>query len=66
MDEESLQFHIEQNDCFGTLATVVDLVSQSLQKQGTPREVETLRRVRDELMYLQHGYRLEKICAAAH
>ena len=30
MNDASLQFHIEQNDCFGTLATVLDLVSQDL------------------------------------
>jgi hypothetical protein len=28
MNEASLQFHIEKNDYFGTLATVLDLVSQ--------------------------------------
>ncbi len=34
-EEASLQFHIEENDYFGTLATVLDLVSQDLQKKGT-------------------------------
>jgi hypothetical protein len=58
---KSLQFHIQQNDCFGTLATVVDLVAQSLRKQGTSREIAALGRVRDQLMYLQHGYRLEEL-----
>lgn len=61
MDEVSLQFHIEENDYFGTLATVLDLVSQDLQKKGDVRNTETLTRLRDRLMHLQRGYRIEKI-----
>ena len=60
-EEASLQFHIEENDCFGTLATVLDLVSQDLRKKGHHRNAETLGRLRDRLMYLQQGYRIEKI-----
>ena len=60
-EEASLQFHIEKNDCFGTLATVLDLVSQDLRKKGHHRNAETLGRLRDRLMYLQQGYRIEKI-----
>jgi hypothetical protein len=33
MNEASLQLHIEENDYFGTLATVLDLVSQDLRKK---------------------------------
>jgi hypothetical protein len=60
-EEASLQFHIEENDCFGTLATVLDLVSQDLQKKGHRSNAETLGRMRDRLMHLQQGYRIEKI-----
>ena len=60
-EEVSLQFHIENNDCFGTLATVLDLVSQDLRKKGHHSDAETLGRLRDRLMYLQQGYRIEKI-----
>jgi hypothetical protein len=60
MTEESLEFHIEKNDLFGTLATVLDLVSQDLRKKGHPSHAETLLRQRDRLMYLQRGYRIEK------
>jgi hypothetical protein len=35
-EEASLQFHIEENDWFGTLATVLDLVSQDLPKKRPP------------------------------
>ena len=63
MKEASLQFHIEQNDCFGTLATVLDLVSQDLRKKGHRSNAGMLGRLRDRLMYLQQGYRIEKIQA---
>jgi hypothetical protein len=61
MNEKSLQFHIEQNDSFGTLATVLDLVSQDLRKKGHHGHAETLGRLRDRLMYLQQEYRIEKM-----
>jgi len=61
MTEESLQFHIEAKDYFGTLATVLDLVGQDLQKKGQHRNAETLLRQRDRLMQLQSGYRIQKI-----
>jgi hypothetical protein len=63
MERASLQFHIEENDYFGTLATVLDLVSQDLRKKGHPTNAETLLRQRDSLVYLQSGYRIEKIRA---
>jgi len=63
MNEASLQFHIKENDYFGTLATVLDLISQDLRKKGHPTNAETLLRQRDRLMYLQSGYRIEKIRA---
>jgi hypothetical protein len=61
MNEASLQFHIEKNDFFGTLATVLDLVSQDLRKKAHLNNTETLLRQRDRLMYLQREYRIEKI-----
>jgi hypothetical protein len=61
MNEANLQFHIDENDYFGTLATVLDLVSQDLRKKGNRSNAETLFRLQDRLMYLQQGYRLEKI-----
>ena len=61
MNEASLQFHIEKNDYFGTLATVLDLVSQDLQKKGHRNNAETLSRLRDDLAYLQRSHRIEKL-----
>jgi hypothetical protein len=61
MNEASLQFHINENDYFGTLATVLDQVSQDLRKTGNRRTAKTLQRQIDGLMYLQKGYRIESI-----
>ena len=61
MRQDSLQFHIQENDYFGTLATVIDLVSQDLQKNGQNRNAEILQRLRDNLVYLQHSHRIEKL-----
>jgi hypothetical protein len=63
MNEASLQFHIEKNDYFGTLATVLDLVRQDLDRRGYKPHAATLSRLRDRLMYLQRKYRIEKIRA---
>ena len=59
MTEASLQFHIEANDYFGTLATVLDLVSQDLDRRGYHPHARTLSRVRDDLVYLQRSHRIE-------
>ena len=61
MTEASIQFHIEKNDYFGTLATVIDLVSQDLPKNGQNRNAEILQRLRDNLVYLQRSHRIEKL-----
>jgi len=61
MHEKSLTFHIEQNDYFGTLATVLDLVRQDLGKQGYYRHEGTLRRLRDDLLHLQRSHWIQKI-----
>ena len=61
MNQAGLQFHIQENDYFATLATVLDLVSQDLRKKGQLRTAETLLHQRDRLMYLQSEYRIQKI-----
>ena len=58
MDEKSLQFHIKENDYFGTVATVLDLVSQDLRRKGHQSNAEILSRLRDDLVYLQGRYHI--------
>jgi hypothetical protein len=60
MPQPSLEFHIRENDYFGTLATVLDQVAQDLRKQKQKRHADTLLRLRDDLSHLQSQYRIEK------
>ena len=59
MEKASLQFHIEKNDFFGTVATVLDLVRQDLDRRGYHPHAGTLSRLRDDLVYLQRSHRIE-------
>ncbi len=60
MNETSLQFHIEKSDYFGTLATVLDLVRQDLDRRGYNPHAGALSRLRDDLVYLQARYLIRK------
>ena len=56
-----LEFHIEINDYFGTLATVLDLSRQTLGSSASEREVASyLERSVKDLIYLQANYRIVK------
>ncbi len=57
----SIQFHIRSNDYFGTLATEIDLLRQDALRRGYTRKHDAaLRRIRDDLVYLQCGFRITK------
>ena len=64
MDQKThkgLDFHVSVQDYFGTLATVIDLVRQDLGiRRYAERNDEALMRMRDDLMYLQAHYLIEK------
>jgi hypothetical protein len=56
MNKESIEFHIANNDYFGTLATTLDLLRQAIEDRGYRAEdAELLRRITDDLLYLQAG-----------
>ena len=65
MPHESLEFHIKENDYFGTLATVLDLMRQDLDRSGFPRHAATLANLCQELAELQQCYRLVKVAVSA-
>ena len=48
-----LEFHIKNNDYFGTLATVLDLVRQS-------KNNKALKNIKNDLIYLQNNYCINK------
>ena len=50
---KSLKFHIENDDYFGTLATVIYLKMQNIEK-----ELKGMERLKDDLMYLQNNYKI--------
>lgn len=57
----SIKFHIEQNDYFGTLATVLGLIADSSQQgddAARERSAKALIDLRDELLYLQSTHKI--------
>jgi len=60
MDKENLKFHIDKNDYFGTLATVLDLVRQNLNPYTQKEERKILKDKVNELMHLQDKYKIIK------
>ena len=50
MTESRLQFHISEDDYFGTLATVLDLLRQEMERRGRRKKhAEIIRRVTADL-----------------
>lgn len=59
MTQDSLEFHIRSEDLFGTLATEIDLLRQDAEAHGYTRMHDAaLQRLRDDLIYLQQGFRI--------
>jgi len=54
MENKNLLFHIESQDYFGTLATVLSLVRQGA--EGQPVNDEVLARAEHDLIFLQNNY----------
>lgn len=59
MKQYLLQFHIEQNDFFGTAATVLNLVRQDLERKGYHRHSQALAELCEDLAFLQSYYTIE-------
>ena len=55
-----LEFHIEQDDYFGTLATILSLLKQNLSNDKTLKRLDLLDIKVTELMYLQNNYKIVK------
>jgi len=60
INKNNLEFHIESDDYFGTLATVLSLHEQNLLKYEEFRVSEMLKNKVDELVYLQKNYKIVK------
>ena len=63
---KEIQFHIQVDDYFGTLATVLDLMRQSIERESMEanrikrRHPKILKKLKDELVYLQENYKIIK------
>jgi len=60
MRYKSVRRHLSDDDYFGTLATILDLLRQELEGKVVSRTTpaETLSTIRDELVYLQEHYKI--------
>jgi len=58
---KTLIFHIENDDYFGTLSTILDLLRQdSRGNKYISNKNIILRNISDDLMYLQDNYKIVK------
>ena len=57
MNKKRIQFHITSDDYFGTLATTLDLLRQTIKKRGySRRDGKLLERLTEELVFMQAHY----------
>ncbi|MGC1685751.1 MAG: hypothetical protein WA734_09045 [Candidatus Acidiferrales bacterium] len=60
MNDEGIEFHIEANDYFGTLATTLDLLRQAIEERGyQPEDADLLRRITADLLSLQANHTIQ-------
>lgn len=57
-NKKSLKFHIESNDYFGTLATILGLLLQKIIDSQNRNKI--LNEKVEELLYLQNNYKIIK------
>lgn len=55
---KSLEFHVEQGDYFGTIATVLDLLRQGVAQKGLEKKI--LKNLTTDLLYLQDRFTIVK------
>lgn len=56
----SLEFHIESQDYFGTLATILNLIKQDKNQNITKINKNILDKIEKDLMFLQRNYKITK------
>jgi hypothetical protein len=57
--KQELGFHIKNDDYFGTLATLLDLLRQEFKRKDSKINAERiLKNLTDDLMYLQRNYKI--------
>lgn len=56
-DQKSVQFHVEANDYFGTLASVIELLEQKPELIKHP----ALKEIKKDLLILQKNYKISSL-----
>lgn len=62
-DEESVRFHIKSGDYFGTIAAILSLIRQDLEKSGALKTAafkKIFHELEDDLLFLQKEYLISK------
>ncbi len=63
-DKESVKFHIKKEDYFGTIATILSLIEQDLEKNEYKQELDRVKKSLNELkkdfIFLQKNYNIEE------
>lgn len=61
MSVKSVKFHIENNDYFGTLASILSLINQTLDSKKFKKiNIKILSDLEKDLLYLQKKYKILK------
>ena len=60
MSKESVEFHIKNDDYFGTLATVISLIRQNLESNGLSKNNKSLVDLENNLVFMQSNYKIIK------
>lgn len=61
-DETSVKFHVQSDDYFGTIATILSLIKQQTKKDGglqTAAVKKTLKNLENDLLLLQKNYQIK-------
>ena len=55
-DKKSVNFHVQENDYFGTLATIMELMNQDDILEDKKELKKILGRLKKDLLYLQENF----------
>lgn len=61
MSIKSTKFHIENNDYFGTIATILSLIRQNINNKNCQKDnIKALNNIEKDLMFLEKEYKIVK------
>lgn len=56
--KQQIEFHVKSGDYFGSLAAIIDLVNQSLEKDS--QQIKILDKLKNDLIFLQKNYQITR------